>query len=101
MCERAQLKVDGGEKQIRQRVPQKISQQLSSHTLSEEEELVSFDVSSLYTNVPVTEAINVCADLLFSKWKLPVDKETFIILAKIASCDVIMSTHDGFYRQVD
>ena len=82
---------------------QKISQQLSSHTLSEEEELVSFDVSSLYTNVPVTEAINVCADLLFreSSKKPPVDKITFIELAKIASCNVVMSTHDGYYQQVD
>ena len=74
---------------------------LSSVKLDKDEVLVSFDVSSLYTNVPVMEAINVCADLLFSKMDLPVDKETFITLAKIASCDVIMSTHDGYYRQVD
>ena len=31
----------------------------------------------------------------------PVDKETFMTLAKIASCDVIMSTHDCFYRQIN
>jgi len=82
---------------------QKISEQLSSHTLSEDEELVSFDVSSLYTNVPVTEAIDVCADLLFREGaeKPPVDKNTFIELAKIASCNVVMSTHDGYYQQVD
>ena len=30
-----------------------------------------------------------------------IDKDTFIILAKIASCDVLMSTHDGYYRQTD
>ena len=75
-----------------------ISQQLGSHTLSENEELVSFDVSSLYTNVPVTEAINVCANLLFleSSKKPPVCKNMFIELAKIAPCNVIMSTHDGY-----
>ena len=50
------------------------------------------------------EAIIVCADLLYN---LPldqrpvVDKDTFILLAKIASCDVLMSTHDGFYWQRD
>ena len=30
----------------------------------------------------------------------PVDKETFIILATLASCDVL-AIHDGLYKQVD
>ena len=70
---------------------------------SESEELVSFDVSSLYTNVPVNESIQVCADLLYSgKYKLPpVDKDTFVELAKLSSCNVIMSTHRGYYKQID
>ena len=63
--------------------------------------MISFDVSSLYTNVPVCEAIDICADLLFKKTLISVDKDTFKILAKIASCNVIMSTHDGFYKQID
>ena len=29
------------------------------------------------------------------------DKDTFKTLAKIASCDVLLSTHNGFYRQID
>ena len=66
---------------------------------------MSFDVSSLYTNVPVREAIQICADLMFDPIKNyprpPVNKDTFITLAKIASCDVVMSTHAGFYRQID
>ena len=71
--------------------------------LDSNRELVSFDVVSLYTNVPVTEAINRCADLLYNGNQAapPVDKETFVELAKLASCDVIMSTHDGFYKQTD
>ena len=44
----------------------------SSVKLQTYEELVSFGVVSLYTNVPVLESINVCADLLFSKCVLPV-----------------------------
>ena len=36
-----------------------------------------------------------------SSKKPPVDKNTFIDLAKIASCNVMMSTHDGYYQQVD
>ena len=39
--------------------------------------------------------------MLFKAVQICVDKETFIELAKIASCNVVMSTHDGFYRQID
>jgi hypothetical protein len=79
-----------------------ISNKLNSIQLSEDEELVSFDVSSLYTNVPVIESINICADLIFrDNNTLPIEKDTFIQLTKIASCNVIMSTHDGYYQQID
>ena len=81
-----------------------ISDRIKSVTLEDDEEVMSLDVVSLYTNVPVMEAIQVCTDLLYN---LPldkrpsIDKDTFIILAKIASCNVMMSTHDGYYKQVD
>ena len=80
-----------------------ICESLKNVSLSEEEELVSFDVTSLYTNVPVLEAIHTCSDLLYngSHTLPPVDKQTFITLTKIASCNVVMSTQDGFYRQID
>ncbi len=72
-------------------------------TLEEDEVMVSFDVSSLYTNVPVDEAISEAAEMLFSGKvsKPPVDKDTFITLAKLACKDVVMLTHDGYYRQLD
>ena len=48
-----------------------ISQSLSSIQL-DEDEAVSFDVTSLYKNVPIREAIDVCSDYLFSgKCKIP------------------------------
>ena len=80
-----------------------ISEKMKEIELEEDEELVSFDVSSLYTNVPVIESILWCADLLFKEGskKPPVSKATFIELAKIASCNVVMQTHDGFYKQID
>ena len=80
-----------------------ICDSLQTITLPEDEEIISFDVSSLYTNVPVMEAINICADLLYSgKYPLPpVDKETFVELLKLSTCNVLMQTHHGFYRQVD
>ena len=78
-----------------------ICDSLKNIQLNENESILSFDVTSLYTNVPVLEAIERCAELLFKHVKISVDKETFITLAKIASCDVVMATHDGFYRQID
>ena len=74
---------------------------LKDAKLEKGEILISFDVVSLYTNVSVTEAIEVCANLLFDRCQLPVDKNTFIELARLASCDVVMSTPEGYYKQVD
>ena len=81
----------------------KISDQLKDITLEEGEVLVSFDVVSLYTNVPVLEAIQIAADRLYSgDFDLPpVTKETFIELLKLASKNVVMLTHDGYYVQKD
>ena len=76
---------------------------LNTVTLDTDEQLISFDVTSLYTNVPVTEAIDVCTELLYSgKYPVPpVDKETFRTLAQISSCNVLMLTHTGYVRQKD
>ena len=52
---------------------EQISQMLKSVTLEEDEELVSFDVVSLYTNVPVLEAIQVvqtCYTMVSTKYPL-------------------------------
>ena len=78
--------------------------QLHHVVLEKGEEIISFDVVSLYTNVPLMEAIGVCTDLLYAMpadQKPNIDRETFTTLAKIASCNVLMSTHDGFYYQRD
>ena len=80
-----------------------ISDSLDDIELNENEILVSFDVTSLYTNVPVQEAIDHCTDLLFSGNypKPPVDRETFKKLLTACTCDVIMPTSLGYYQQVD
>ena len=80
-----------------------ISNAIKTVELTDEEEVVSFDVSSLYTNVPVMEAIEICTEYLYSgdHEHPPVNRDTFITLAKIASRDVLMSTHNGYYQQVD
>ena len=80
-----------------------ISDSLSKIELESHDELVSFDIKSLYTNVPLDEAINDCTEMLFSgKYpKPPVDKETFKVLISLCSRDVILLSHDGYYKQVD
>ena len=77
--------------------------QLKDVTLDTDEVVISFDVSSLYTNVPVNEAIEEAADRLYSGDfpTPPVSKVTFITLTKLSTTNVILSTHDGLYRQID
>ena len=80
-----------------------IADNLKSIQFDEEEVIVSFDMASLHTNVPVGEAIDVCSNLLFSgKYQLPlVDKATFKTLLEISTRDLLMLIHDGYYRQRD
>ena len=61
--------------------------QLKNIQLDDDEVMISFDVSSLYTNVPVDEAIQEAANLLYSGElkQPPVVKETFINLTKLAT----------------
>ena len=64
----------------------KVANKLKNITLAKDETLLSFDVTSLYTNVPVHESIEYCAELLFNKRKIIIkdmDKQTFITLAKL------------------
>ena len=75
---------------------EKVSAKIKNISLSEEEQLISFDVTSLYTNVPVRESILHCADLLFKHVQMKsIDKETFITLAELACCNVVFATHRG------
>ena len=75
----------------------KIMESLETIKLEEDEVIVSFDVSSLSTNVPVQDTIDVCADLLYSgKHELPpVSKDTFKELLRLCTCNVVMKTHDS------
>ena len=69
-------------------------------TIDVDEALVSFDATSLYTNVPVKEAIQKAAERLYGgDVKAPsVDKETFIFLATLLYTNVLMQIHDGTYK---
>ena len=84
---------------------EEISNKIKNIEIEEDEELISFDVSSLYTNVPIEESIHDCANLLYAEKNhkgVPYfSKETFIKLALMATSNVIMLTHDGYYKQTD
>ena len=80
-----------------------VADKVKSLELAEDEEMVSFDVRALYTNVPVKEAIKLAADLLYEGdlEQPPVDKQMFIELLELSSTGIIMPTHHGYYKQVD
>ena len=78
-----------------------ISDKIGSTILSKDKELVSFDVVSLYTNVPLQEAIEYCTTLLYEQpeeLRPIMDRETFKILCSV---NVLMSTQDRYYFQTD
>ena len=63
--------------------------------------LVSFDVVSLFTNVPLHDTIHLIADHIYNlESKPPFDKATFIRMLQIATGGLFM--HQGnLYKQVD
>ena len=65
--------------------------------------MISFDVSALYINIAVKETLQIAADCLYAvnHPEPPVDRQTFIKLTTLASIDLVISTHDGYYKQSD
>ena len=64
--------------------------------------LVSFDVESLFTNIPVKEVIDIAADLVYnSNINRPVySKDVFKRLCEFATCGSFMYGND-MYVQID
>ena len=82
---------------------EKLVKNLKDLNLDADEVLISFDVVSLYTNVPMEEALTYAADLLYSGKYIdnepPIEKEVFIELGKLCLENVLMLTSDGYYIQ--
>ena len=67
------------------------------------DKMVSFDVTSLYTNIPLTETINLIVDRLYSEKSVsvpPFPKAVFKRLLEIATGGMFLY-RDKLYRQVD
>ena len=66
--------------------------------------MVSFDIASLFTNVPLDEVISICADFLYCSrlTSIPSFPESvFVKLIELATKSVSFSFNDIMYRQVD
>ena len=78
---------------------------LSALHLEDDEEIVSLDVESLFTNVPVHETISLAAELLYADENddtPDIDKETFVTLLEMVSVNVMFTSRTcDYYRQID
>jgi len=66
--------------------------------------LCSFDISSLFTNVPLVETIQLCADALHNNNVLPqpsFPRDIFVELMQLATSSVEFSFNNNMYRQTD
>ena len=65
--------------------------------------MCSFDVSSLFTNVPLDETIAICADTLYNITDSQpcIPKEVFVELLHSATSTVEFSFDNTIYRQID
>jgi hypothetical protein len=66
--------------------------------------MCSFDVESLYTNVPVEEAIEITLDYIFKPTKLidvPFDKKQMRILLNLSIRDAPFRFQNKIYKQID
>ena len=65
--------------------------------------LCSFNISSLFTNVPLVETIQICADALYSSEHppAPFPRQIFVELMEMATSSVEFSFNDIMHRQID
>ena len=65
--------------------------------------MCSFDVSSLFTNVPLDETIKICSEALYdqSNSRPVIPKDVFVELMKSATSSVEFSFNSTMYKQTD
>ena len=80
------------------------AKEINSTKLDKSSFLCSFDIKSLFTNVPLEETINICADTLYNDPTIeppPFNREEFITLIKFATMDIEFSFDEVMYRQIE
>ena len=63
--------------------------------------MASFDVRSLFTNVPLSETIGICADTLFEENNGTMSRESFVELMRLATSSTEFSINEHMYCQKD
>ena len=63
--------------------------------------LFSFDISSLFTNVPLDETIEICADALYRGHLDSIPEDKFRELMLISTRGVEFSFNNQMYKQLD
>ena len=79
-----------------------VKKEMKTLKLDQDEVLISFDVTQLYTNVPLDESIEMATKKLYKITDdVPVDIQTFIKLTKLACSNIVIKTHNRYIRQID
>ena len=65
--------------------------------------MASLDVDSLFTNIPLYETIDICADLLFRDNPIVdgLNKSEFKQLLTLATTESFILFNGSYYRQID
>ena len=66
--------------------------------------MCSYDIKSLFTNIPLKEVTKICADTLYDDENItppPFCKSVFIKLLEFSTCGVAFSFNDTMYRITD
>ena len=66
--------------------------------------MCSYDIKSLFTNIPLAKVIEICADTLYSDKNFkppPFSKSIFIELMEFATCGVAFSFDNTMYQQLE
>ena len=84
----------------------KFSEAVRSARLPTDGYMCSFDVVGLFTNVPLEEVIDICADALFRNDNIDMElttltEDSFKELTRLATSGVEFSFNDKIYRQTD
>ena len=76
---------------------------LNNSNISSDDKLVSFDVVSLFINIPLNETINIIADYVFSDENIQkplMEKHIFVKLLRLA-CEGLFFYKNCLYKQID
>ena len=85
----------------------RFSEEIRAMSIHEDDVLVSYDVTALFTNVPLNETINILVDKAFANdwlnqtYKLSLQKEQLARLLEIATTNQLFQFNGQLYEQVD